>query len=78
MLNNKDALEEIQKVIGLRGVIFEGELKFTKQQLISFFEITNRTIYNCLSNKLINVETFNGEIYSVLVFSNYRIFTSRY
>ena len=50
MLNNKYALEEIQKVIGLRGVIFEGELKFTKQQLISFFEITNRTIYNCLSN----------------------------
>ena len=50
VLNNKYALEEIQKVIGLRGVIFEGELKFTKQQLISFFEITNRTIYNCLSN----------------------------
>ena len=50
VLNNKYALEEIQKVIGLRGVIFEGELKFTKQQLISFFEVTNRTIYNCLSN----------------------------
>ena len=44
VLNNKYALEEIQKVIGLRGVIFEGELKFTKQQLISFFEVTNRTI----------------------------------
>lgn len=50
VLNNKYALEEIQKVIGLQGVIFEGELKFTKQQLISFFEVTNRTIYNCLSN----------------------------
>lgn len=50
VLNNKYALEEIQKVIGLRGVVFEGEIKFTKQQLISFFEVTNRTIYNCLSN----------------------------
>ncbi len=50
VLNNKYALEEIQKAIGLRGVIFEGELKFTKQQLTSFFEVTDRTIYNCLSN----------------------------
>ena len=50
VLNNKYALEEMQKAIGLRGVIFEGELKFTKQQLTSFFEVTDRTIYNCLSN----------------------------
>ena len=50
VLNNKYALEEMQKAIGLRGVIFVGELKFTKQQLTSFFEVTDRTIYNCLSN----------------------------
>jgi hypothetical protein len=50
VLNNKYALEEVNNAIGLRGVVFEGELKFTKQQLISFFEVTNRTIYNCLSN----------------------------
>ena len=50
VLNNKYALEEMQKAIGLRGVIFEGELKFTKQQLTSFFEVSSRTIYGCLRN----------------------------
>ena len=41
VLNNKYALEEVQKAIGLQGIIFEGELKFTKQQLSSFFEVLN-------------------------------------
>ena len=50
VLNNKYALAEMQKAIGLRGVIFEGELKFTKQQLTSFFEVSSRTIYGCLRN----------------------------
>ena len=49
VLNNKYAIEEVQKAIGLRGVIFEGELKFTKQQLSSFFEVSDRTINSCLT-----------------------------
>ena len=48
VLNNKYALEEMQKAIGLRGVIFEGELKFTSQDLSSFFEVSDRTIRICL------------------------------
>ena len=31
ILNNRYALEEIQKAIGLKGVLFEGEYKFTKK-----------------------------------------------
>jgi hypothetical protein len=38
----------MQKAIGLRGVIFEGELKFTSQDLSSFFEVSDRTIRICL------------------------------
>lgn len=49
VLNNKYALEEVQRAIGLRGVMFEGELKFTKQQLSSFFEVSDRTINSCLT-----------------------------
>ena len=49
VLNNKYALEEVQKAIGLQGIIFEGELKFTKQQLSSFFEVSDRTINSCLT-----------------------------
>ena len=48
VLNNKYALEEMQKAIGLRGVVFEGELKFTSQDLSSFFEVSDRTIRTCL------------------------------
>lgn len=49
VLNNKYALEEMQKVVGLRGILFEGEFKFTKQQLASFFEVSDRTINSCLT-----------------------------
>ncbi|MBQ1176810.1 MAG: hypothetical protein IIX52_04505 [Paludibacteraceae bacterium] len=49
VLNNKYAIEEVQKAIGLRGVVFEGEIKFTKQQLSSFFEVSDRTINSCLA-----------------------------
>jgi hypothetical protein len=44
ILNNKYALEEIQKATGIHGVLFENELKFVKSQLADFFEIDNRTI----------------------------------
>ena len=64
VLNNKYALEEIQKAIGLRGIIFEGELKFTKQQLSSFFEVSDRTINSCL---LRNEKELRDNGYEVIV-----------
>ena len=48
ILNNRYALEEIQKAIGLKGVLFEGEYKSTKKQLAEFFEIDVRTLTNCM------------------------------
>lgn len=48
ILNNSIAVEEIQKAIGVKGVLFEKEFKFTKRQISSFFEVTERTIDNYL------------------------------
>lgn len=48
ILNNKYAIQEIQTAVGIQGVLFEGEYRFTKKQLADFFEVTERTIDNCL------------------------------
>ncbi len=48
ILNNKYALEEIQTAVGIKGFFFEGEYRFTKKQVAEFFEVTERTIDNCL------------------------------
>jgi hypothetical protein len=44
ILNNNYAIEEISKAIGIRGILFEDEIKFTKEQIASFFEVDTRTI----------------------------------
>lgn len=71
VLNNKYALEEVQKAIGLQGIIFEGELKFTKQQLSSFFEVSDRTINSCLTR---NEKELRDNGYEVIVGNRLKIF----
>jgi hypothetical protein len=63
ILNNPYALEEIRKASGLEGIFFEGEIKFIKEQVASFFEIDTRTIDRYLE-KYINELSQNG--YEVL------------
>jgi len=48
ILNNPLAVQEIQKAVGIKGVLFENEYKFLKRQIADFFEVTERTINNCL------------------------------
>lgn len=48
ILNNTYALQEIQKAVGIEGLLFDNEFRFTKKQLAQFFEITERTIDNYL------------------------------
>lgn len=48
ILNNSLAIQEIQKAVGIRGVMFENEFKFFKRQIAEFFEVSERTIDNCL------------------------------
>lgn len=44
ILNNKYAVKRIQEYIGLEGMLFDGEYKFTKAMVASFFNIDERTI----------------------------------
>lgn len=48
ILNNQLAVAEIQKTVGIKGLLFENEFKFLKRQIADFFEVTERTIENCL------------------------------
>lgn len=44
ILNNPFAVEVIEKEVGLKGVIDDGETKFTIRQVAQFFEVETRTI----------------------------------
>ncbi len=59
ILNNRYALEEIQKAIGLKGLFFENQYKFISEQVASFFEIDIRTIKRYLK-KFDNELKING------------------
>ncbi len=48
ILNNSLAVNEIQKAVGVKGILFESEYKFLKRQIADFFEVTERTIDNYL------------------------------
>ena len=48
VLNNIYAVEEIQKAVGIKGVLFEQSYRFVKKQLADFYGVTERTIENCL------------------------------
>ena len=49
ILNNKFALKSIQEYIGLTGMYFEGEYKFTKEMVVEFFEVDSSTINRYLA-----------------------------
>ncbi len=44
ILNNQYAMNEIEKAVGIKGILFEGSYRFTKQQIAAFFEVDSRTI----------------------------------
>ncbi|MDD4439560.1 MAG: DNA-binding protein [Tissierellia bacterium] len=48
ILNNSIALIEIEKATQIKGVVFEGAVKFVKEQISEFFEVDIRTIERCL------------------------------
>jgi len=49
ILNNKKAVENMQTYLGVTGMLFQGEYKFTRQQITGFYAIDNSTIDRYLS-----------------------------
>ncbi|MDQ3111972.1 MAG: DNA-binding protein [Bacteroidota bacterium] len=49
ILNNKKAVENIQTYLGITGMLFENEYRFTRQQVTEFYTIDNSTIDRYLS-----------------------------
>ena len=64
ILNNTLAVNEIRKVVGIKGILFESEYKFIKRQIAEFFEVSERTIDYCLEK---NEKELSKNGYEVLV-----------
>lgn len=50
VLNNAMAMREIEKAVGLRGILFQGRYVFLKEQVASFLEIAPRTVERYLES----------------------------
>ncbi|MCK4313079.1 MAG: DNA-binding protein [Candidatus Cloacimonetes bacterium] len=44
ILNNQYAINEIEKAVGIEGILFEGSYRFTKQQIAEFYSVDDSTI----------------------------------
>ena len=62
VLNNKLAVDAIQKEMGLTGVLFENEYKFIFKQITDFFEVTDRTIRECIAKNEKELERNGYEV----------------
>lgn len=59
ILNNRYALQQAEQHVQLGGILFDGELVFTKQQVMDIFEIGDATIERYLSSHDIELKN-NG------------------
>lgn len=48
VLNNRYAVDNLQKNLGFTGMLFEGEYRFTKKMVADFYEVEERTIERLL------------------------------
>jgi hypothetical protein len=55
VLNNRFAIEAIQKALNIDAILFEGQICFTKQMVADFYEVEERTIERYL-------ETYEQEL----------------
>ncbi|PZR19267.1 MAG: DNA-binding protein, partial [Flavobacterium psychrophilum] len=49
ILNNLDAVTNIQQYLGVSGMLFQGEFRFTKEQVADFYKVDPSTIDSYLS-----------------------------
>ena len=49
VLNNRFAIDEMQKHLELTGMLFEGEYRFTKKMVAEYYSVEERTIERYLT-----------------------------
>ena len=50
ILNNIGVVEDIQRYLGIGGMLFQGEYRYTKKQIAEFYVIDDSTIERYLAN----------------------------
>ena len=50
VLNNRFAISKMQEHLDIEGMLFEGELRFTKKMVADFYQVDISTIDRCLSS----------------------------
>ncbi len=63
ILNNRYALERIQEYVGIEGMLFEGEYRFTKEMVSEFFNVDISTVNRYLANHEVELK-HNGYVLS--------------
>ncbi|HDS7231412.1 DNA-binding protein [Klebsiella pneumoniae] len=71
ILNNSYALKHAEKHLALGGVEFDGEIVFTKSQLVELFDVSDATIERYLTN---NIDELKNNGYIVLKGKNLKEF----
>jgi hypothetical protein len=64
ILNNNIALDTVEKHIGIKGVIFEGSIKFTAKQVAEFYEVDRKTVNRYLTSHSEELKENGYEVYS--------------
>lgn len=75
ILNNRYAVTEIQKAIGLKGVYYNGTYWVTKAQIADFLEISQRTIDNIVHK---NEQELRENGYALLTGNELKMFKLQY
>lgn len=61
ILNNQYALKRISEYIGIQGLLFENEFKFTKKMVSDFYQVNERTVERYLDKYEVEIK-HNGYI----------------
>ncbi|MBC7411164.1 MAG: DNA-binding protein [Bacteroidia bacterium] len=63
ILSNLNAVEDIQKHVGLVGMLLDGEYKFTKKQIVDFYVVDDSTIERYISLNELELKSNGYEIF---------------
>lgn len=56
ILNNPEALDSIQEFLGITGMLYDRQYRFTTAQLAEFFDVSDRTVKRYVENHLQELE----------------------